>query len=65
MKSLNSLYEYICDMAYVEILWPESASQLYRPSDRRLSAKLMSTLANKGCYVVSVMEIEYTLLPYV
>jgi hypothetical protein len=25
-------------------MWPESASELYRPSDRRLSAKLVPTL---------------------
>jgi hypothetical protein len=34
--------------------WPESASELYRPSDRRLSAKLMPTFADRGCHVVSV-----------
>jgi hypothetical protein len=28
-------------------------SELYRPSDRRLSAKLVPTLANRGCRVVS------------
>jgi hypothetical protein len=28
--------------------WPESTSELYRPSDRRLSAKLASTFADKG-----------------
>jgi hypothetical protein len=33
--------------------WPESASELYRPSDRRLSAKLVPTLADRGCCVVS------------
>jgi hypothetical protein len=27
--------------------------ELYRPSDRRLSAKLVPTFANKGCRVVS------------
>jgi hypothetical protein len=30
-----------------------SASILYRPSDRRLSAKLVPTLADRGCRVVS------------
>jgi hypothetical protein len=34
--------------------WPESASELYRPSDRRLSANLVPTLADRGCHVVSV-----------
>jgi hypothetical protein len=32
----------------------ESASELYRPSDRRLSAKLVPTLADRRCRVVSV-----------
>jgi hypothetical protein len=27
--------------------WPQSASELYRPSDRRLSAKLVSTFADR------------------
>jgi hypothetical protein len=28
--------------------WPYSTSELYRPSDRRLSAKLVPTFADKG-----------------
>jgi hypothetical protein len=28
--------------------WPESESELYRPSDRRLSAKLEPTFADRG-----------------
>jgi hypothetical protein len=28
--------------------WPVSASELYRPSDRRLSVKLVPTLAERG-----------------
>jgi hypothetical protein len=32
--------------------WFYSASELYRPSDRRLSAKLMPTFADEGCRVV-------------
>jgi hypothetical protein len=35
---------------------PESASELYRPSDRRLSAKLLPTFADRGCHVVSVTD---------
>jgi hypothetical protein len=31
----------------------ESASELNRPSDRRLSAKRLSTFADRGCHVVS------------
>jgi hypothetical protein len=33
--------------------WPESASELHRPSDRRFSAKLVPTFADRGCRVVS------------
>jgi hypothetical protein len=40
--------------------WLQSASELYRPSDRRLSAKLMSTLADRGCHVVSVTNPQLT-----
>jgi hypothetical protein len=28
--------------------WPESASELHRPSDRSLSAKLVPTFADRG-----------------
>jgi hypothetical protein len=31
-----------------QTLWPESASELYRPSDRRFSAKLVATFADSG-----------------
>jgi hypothetical protein len=33
--------------------WPESASELYRPSDRLLSAKFVPNFVDRGCYVVS------------
>jgi hypothetical protein len=33
-----------------------SARDLYQPSDRRLSANLVPTLADRGCYVVSVTD---------
>jgi hypothetical protein len=36
--------------------WSESASELYRPSDRRLSAKWLPTFADIGCHVVSVTD---------
>jgi hypothetical protein len=35
---------------------PESASELCRPSDRRLSAKLLPTFSDRGCLVVSVTD---------
>jgi hypothetical protein len=34
--------------------WPESASELNIPRDRRLSAKLVPTFTDKLCHVVSV-----------
>jgi hypothetical protein len=36
--------------------WPESASELYRSSDRRLRAKLVRTFAVRECHVVSVTD---------
>jgi hypothetical protein len=36
--------------------WSESWSELYRPSDHRLSAKLVLTFADRGCHVVSVTD---------
>jgi hypothetical protein len=37
--------------------WPESASELYRPSGRRLSAKLVPTFTDRECHVVSVTDL--------
>jgi hypothetical protein len=36
--------------------WSESASELYRPSDRRLSAKWLPTFADRVCHVVGVTD---------
>jgi hypothetical protein len=36
--------------------WSESASELYRPSDRHLSEKLVPTFEDRGCHVVSVSD---------
>jgi hypothetical protein len=36
--------------------WPQSASDLYRLSYRRLSAKLVPHFADRGCHVVSVTD---------
>jgi hypothetical protein len=33
---------------------PESVNELYQPSDRRLSAKLVPSFTDRGCHVVSV-----------
>jgi CBS-domain-containing membrane protein len=35
---------------------PEFVSELFRPSDRGLSAKLVPTFADRGCHVVSVTD---------
>jgi hypothetical protein len=35
--------------------WAESVSELYQPSNCRLSAKLVLTFADRGCHVVSTM----------
>jgi hypothetical protein len=43
-------------LAYKKTPWSESASELYRPSDRRLSAKWLPTFADRGCHVVSVTD---------
>jgi hypothetical protein len=36
--------------------WPKSASELYSPTDRRMSAKLVPTFVERGCYVVSLTD---------
>jgi hypothetical protein len=46
-----------CDSQKKKKTCPESLSELYRPSDRRLSAKLVPTFAEKkGCSVVSAVD---------
>jgi hypothetical protein len=42
--------------------WPESESELYRPNNRRLSAKLVPIFADSGCHVVS--QRDESLRPY-
>jgi hypothetical protein len=44
--------------------WPESVSELYRPSDRHLSAKLVPTFADRGCHVVSVTNLYGRILGF-
>jgi hypothetical protein len=38
---------------YKQTPWLEFAGELYRPSDRRLWAKLVPTFVERGCNVVS------------
>jgi hypothetical protein len=41
---------------YKKTPWSESASEVYRPSGRSLSAKLVPTFADRGCHVISVTD---------
>jgi hypothetical protein len=36
--------------------WSESASELHRPSERRLSAEWLPTFEDRGCHMVSVTD---------
>jgi hypothetical protein len=45
-----------CEHQYQRTPWSESASELHRPSDRHLSAKLVPTFADRGSHVVSVTD---------
>jgi hypothetical protein len=36
--------------------WPRSASELYRPSDRRLSVRFVPTFEDRECHVVCVTD---------
>jgi hypothetical protein len=36
--------------------WPQSANELYLPSDRRLSVKLVPVSTDRGCLVVSATD---------
>jgi hypothetical protein len=44
--------------------WPESANDLYRLSDRRLSAKLVPTFTDRVCRVVSVTDLNCRILGF-
>jgi hypothetical protein len=44
--------------------WPDSASELYRPSDHQLSAKLVPTFAARKCYMVSVTDPQGCILGF-
>jgi hypothetical protein len=44
--------------------WSESASELYRSSDRRFSAKWLPTFADKGCHVISVTDLNGRILGF-
>jgi hypothetical protein len=44
--------------------WPESASELYRPIDHHLLAKLVPPFVDRGCHVVSVTDAYGHILRY-
>jgi hypothetical protein len=56
LSSINRMSKVIIIIIIIITPWPSSASELHRPSDRRLSAKLVSTFADRGCRVVSAMD---------
>jgi hypothetical protein len=45
----------IC-FSWLRTPWPYSASELYRPRERRLSAKLVQPSADRECHVVNVTD---------
>jgi hypothetical protein len=53
-RILNTFY-----IGPIKASWPESASEIYRLSDRRLSEKLVPTFADRGCHVVTVTDRPY------
>jgi hypothetical protein len=57
---LVSVYTATCNRTYrytrKQTPWSETESELYRPSDRRLSAKLVPILADIGCHVVRMTD---------
>jgi hypothetical protein len=57
------VFAYIFIVKKTKTPWPQSASELYRLSDRRLSAKLVPTFADRG--VLRGQDIHHTVLLFV
>jgi hypothetical protein len=53
---LEDMVTYYLQFVMTKTPWPESASELYKPSDRRLLAKFVSTYADRGCHEVSATD---------
>jgi hypothetical protein len=53
--NINVCYSFQNLIVY-KIPWPESESELYRPSDGHLSTRLAPTFADRTCHVVSVRD---------
>jgi hypothetical protein len=45
--------------------WPDPASELYLPGDRRLSVKLVPTFADTGCHAVCVTDPSGRILGFI
>jgi hypothetical protein len=56
IEALHKSIKTASNHAHKKIPWPEFASELYRPSDPRLSAKLVPTFANIECRVFSATD---------
>jgi hypothetical protein len=55
----------VCTLSKNQTPWPESASELYRPSDRFLSEKLVPTFADRGCHVVRLTDLYGRFLGFI
>jgi hypothetical protein len=51
-------------LIYAASQWSGSASEIYLPSDRHLSAKLVPPFADRGCHVVSVTDLYCRILGF-
>jgi hypothetical protein len=61
---MNIHHVFIVRKYNLKKLWPQSARQLYRPSERRLSANLMPTFVDRGCRVVSMANLYGRILSF-
>jgi hypothetical protein len=52
--ALTSILMLLFHIKQTKTPWPESVIELYRPSDRRLLAKLVPAFTDRGRHVVSV-----------
>jgi hypothetical protein len=52
------------EIALLDATETKQTSELYRPRDRRLSAKLVLTFADRGCCVVSATDPNSRILDF-
>jgi hypothetical protein len=53
VRLMSGLTQFII---YERTPWPESVSELYRPSDLLLSEKLVSIVVDRKCHVVNLTD---------